>query len=144
MFRYVGYEKSNVGAELGIEDRGQQGIITVKRSGTSQNIGPAARKAAGWREVRRIHELAELFAPPPKYAAHWWKRQPAIVIRENGKVVRNASLARISAFLIPTRATVDRSAAHQRGRASEPPPLPYWLNTNCHTSSTFASHSGSG
>jgi hypothetical protein len=43
---------------LGIDDRGR-GPCTIsgKRSGMSRNIDRAARKAAGWRELRELDEL---------------------------------------------------------------------------------------
>jgi len=44
-------ETENLGALVGIEHRGFQGIIQMKRAGVSENIGRKTRAAAGWREV---------------------------------------------------------------------------------------------
>lgn len=64
-FRYTGYgaETENIGHALGIEHRGSQGTIEIKRLGTSQNIGPTARKQAGWIELRDLTSLAKKLAP---------------------------------------------------------------------------------
>lgn len=48
---------------LGIEDRGPQGYIPVQRCGTSRNIAIAARKSAGWREIRDPGSLAAILHP---------------------------------------------------------------------------------
>lgn len=64
-FRYVSQdgETENIGVALGIDHRGQQGFITVKRCGTSQNIGPAARRKVGWAEVRDLTGLGRILNP---------------------------------------------------------------------------------
>ena len=62
-FQYWFGEALNTAAELGIEDRGPQGIVTIKRAGTSQNIAPAARRRAAWPERRSIAELARHLDP---------------------------------------------------------------------------------
>jgi len=64
-FRYVGLdgETENIAAALGIRHRGQQGIVEIKRCGTSQNIGPAARRQAGWTEIRDIASLNRSLNP---------------------------------------------------------------------------------
>lgn len=59
-FFYVGTETANLGVELGIDHRGQQGFVPVKRAGTTQNIGRAARKRAGWRDVRDLAGLRRI------------------------------------------------------------------------------------
>jgi hypothetical protein len=65
-YRYVGWsgETEYIAAALGILDKGPQGIIKIKRCGTSQNIGLAARREAGWREIRDLFSLERLFNPP--------------------------------------------------------------------------------
>ncbi len=69
-FRYVGQagETENIGAALGIEHRGPQGLIAVKRCGTSQNIGPTARRLAGWAEVRDLAGLRRILHPAEEAA----------------------------------------------------------------------------
>lgn len=59
-FIYVGTQTANLGVELGIDHRGQQGFVPIKRAGTTQNIGRAARKRAGWRDVRDVAGLRRL------------------------------------------------------------------------------------
>jgi hypothetical protein len=65
-FRYVGWsgETENIAAALGIRYQGPQGTIKIKRCGASQNIGPAARREAGWREIRDLFSLERLLNPP--------------------------------------------------------------------------------
>jgi hypothetical protein len=63
-FCYRGSEAQNIGDMLGINHRGTDGAISVKRAGTTQNLGPKARAAAGWREVRSLEEVAVLLNPP--------------------------------------------------------------------------------
>lgn len=67
-FRYTGNgtETENIGQALGIEHRGSHGVINIKRSGISQNIGPAARKQGGWIELRDIASLARKLTPNRK------------------------------------------------------------------------------
>jgi hypothetical protein len=55
----------NIGAELGIDHRGQQGIIPIKRAGTSQNTNITARRRAGWCERRTLNELRDILNPSP-------------------------------------------------------------------------------
>ncbi len=62
-FRYHGTETENIGALLGIDHRGGQGVIAIKRAGTSQNIGRAARKRADWQEIRELEKLASVINP---------------------------------------------------------------------------------
>ncbi len=64
-FRYVGQDGTteNLGAALGIDHRGQQGFIDIKRCGTSQNIGPAARRKAGWPEIKDVDGLRRALNP---------------------------------------------------------------------------------
>jgi hypothetical protein len=64
-FRYVGVngDTENIGAALGIDHRGQQGFIDIKRCGTSQNVGPAARRKAGWTEIRGVDGLHRALNP---------------------------------------------------------------------------------
>lgn len=59
-FIYVGTQTANLGVELGIDHRGQQGFVPFKRVGTTQNIGSAARKRAGWRDVRDVAGLRRI------------------------------------------------------------------------------------
>lgn len=62
-FRYSGRETQNIGHLLGIRHRGTQGIIKIKRAGASQNIAAAARKRAGWREIRELERLHHVLHP---------------------------------------------------------------------------------
>jgi hypothetical protein len=70
-FRYtgIGFETENIAVALGIRHRGQQGNIVIKRAGTSQNIARAARRAAGWREVRTPEGLHRILNPEPAMQA---------------------------------------------------------------------------
>lgn len=63
-FRYtgIGSETENIGHLLGIGHRGNQGMISIKRAGASQNITRAARKAAGWTEIRELERLGVTLA----------------------------------------------------------------------------------
>ena len=63
-FRYtgIGSETENIGHLLGIGHRGSQGMISIKRAGASQNITKAARKAAGWAEIRELERLGVTLA----------------------------------------------------------------------------------
>jgi hypothetical protein len=73
-FRYIGLsgETENLGMALGINHRGQQGIVALKRCGTSQNLGPKARRTAGWREVRDVTALGRLLDPGGDTGAAWF------------------------------------------------------------------------
>lgn len=64
-FRYIGMDGSteNIGSALGIRHRGEQGIVEIKRCGTSQNINLKARKAAGWTEIRDLASLNRKLNP---------------------------------------------------------------------------------
>lgn len=64
-FRYVGQDGTteNIGAALGIDHRGQQGFVDIKRCGTSLNIGRAARSKAGWAEIRGVDSLRRTLNP---------------------------------------------------------------------------------
>ena len=59
----VGGGAENVAAALGIRHRGQQGAVAIKRCGTSQSVGPAARRQAGWVEGRDLASLRRLLNP---------------------------------------------------------------------------------
>jgi hypothetical protein len=61
-FRYVGFDRAFIAQELGIFDRGPQGRVGIKRSGSSQNIAPGARRARGWPEAKTSDEVADLLA----------------------------------------------------------------------------------
>ena len=52
----------NIGSELGIDHRGNQGTIVIKRAGTSERISKAARQRHGWLEVRDIEGLRRLLS----------------------------------------------------------------------------------
>ncbi len=70
-FQYWFGEALNTAAELGIENRGPQGTISVKRAGTSQNIALSARRRTAWLERRSIAELRRYLrseAPPSPLA----------------------------------------------------------------------------
>ena len=64
-FRYIGTgsDTENIAGALGIRHRGQQGMVAIKRAGTSLNIGPAARRKAGWTETRDLAGLHRLLNP---------------------------------------------------------------------------------
>jgi hypothetical protein len=38
-------------------------LITAKRAGWTENIGPTARRRAGWRELRHLDQLSEALNP---------------------------------------------------------------------------------
>jgi hypothetical protein len=63
-FRYASPagEMETLGLALGINGQ-QTGVIRIKRCGTSQNLGPSARRRAGWREVRDVEALRRLLDP---------------------------------------------------------------------------------
>jgi hypothetical protein len=64
-FRYLASgETENIGAALGINHRGTQGEVAIKRAGTSQSLGQAARRAAGWVERRSLEDLRAILRPP--------------------------------------------------------------------------------
>jgi hypothetical protein len=64
-FRYVGHDGTteNIGAALGIDHRGEQGLIAIKRCSPSQNIQQAARRKAGWPEIRDLSGLYHALHP---------------------------------------------------------------------------------
>jgi hypothetical protein len=62
-FRYQGYESVNIADALGIQHVGTDGVITAKRAGWTENIGPTARRRAGWRELRHLDQLSEALNP---------------------------------------------------------------------------------
>lgn len=65
LWRYTGPDggTENLGAVLGLDHRGSQGIIEIKRAGVSQSLGPTARRRAGWVETRDLHGLRRLLHP---------------------------------------------------------------------------------
>jgi hypothetical protein len=65
LWRYTGPDggTENLGALLGLEHRGSQGVIEIKRCGFSQSLGPTARRRAGWVEVRDLHGIRRLLHP---------------------------------------------------------------------------------
>jgi hypothetical protein len=64
-FRYTGLagETESIAEALGIQFSGNQGLINIKRSGTSQNIGLKARRDADWVEVRDLPALRRILVP---------------------------------------------------------------------------------
>lgn len=62
-FVYRGWETCNVADMIGIRHEGTDGLVRVKRAGTTQNIGRKARHEAGWPEMRVIENVAELLNP---------------------------------------------------------------------------------
>jgi hypothetical protein len=68
-FKYHGYETVNIADALGIEHRGTDGAIAAKRAGWTENIGPTARRRAGWRELRHLDELTLKLNPPKRTQA---------------------------------------------------------------------------
>jgi hypothetical protein len=71
-FIYEGAEAINLGQKIGIKDKGPQGIIAVKRCGTSQNIGRAMRRSLGWRDVRDLCQLQNLLSGKPGWRLEQW------------------------------------------------------------------------
>jgi hypothetical protein len=65
LWRYtgVGDETENLGAVLGLDHRGSQGVVEIKRSGFSQSLGPAARRRAGYQDVRDLPGLRRMLHP---------------------------------------------------------------------------------
>jgi hypothetical protein len=59
----VGAGTEGLAAALGLEHRKPQGVIDIKRCGTSQSLGRAARRRAGWREVRDLASLRRTLHP---------------------------------------------------------------------------------
>ena len=51
-FVYTDDGTANLGDFLGIQHRGDQGIISVKRQGCTQSISRQARREAGWAEIK--------------------------------------------------------------------------------------------
>jgi hypothetical protein len=70
-FHYSAYETDNIGDAIGIDHRGAQGIIEIKRAGVSQT---SARQpgSGSWTELRSIEDLRSALRPPPHQPA---KRQ---------------------------------------------------------------------
>jgi hypothetical protein len=62
-FKYYGFDTINIADELGIQHRGTDGAIQMKRAGTTQNIGRKARRDAGWKDARSIEEVRSLLQP---------------------------------------------------------------------------------
>jgi hypothetical protein len=65
-FVYRGFETFNVAEMLGIRHVGTDGEIRAKRAGTTENLGPKARRAAGWKEARFPEDVAPLLNPKPR------------------------------------------------------------------------------
>lgn len=61
---YRGLDTINIGAALGIDHRGQQGTVEIKRCGCSHGIDKTARKRAGWQELRDLEALYRALNPP--------------------------------------------------------------------------------
>jgi hypothetical protein len=57
-FVYFGFQSVNVADYLGFEHRGTDGFVSAKRAGWTENIGIAARRRAGWQEIRHLDHLA--------------------------------------------------------------------------------------
>ena len=62
-FRYYGFDTQNFADALGIQHTGTDGLIQAKRAGCTQNISPAARRRANWRELRDLDELGAALNP---------------------------------------------------------------------------------
>jgi hypothetical protein len=58
-YKYLGWsgQKLSIAEALGIEDRGPQGTVDMKRCGVSENLGPAERRRAAWTERRDLAAL---------------------------------------------------------------------------------------
>ena len=115
-FHYSAYETDNIGDAIGIDHRGTQGIIEIKRAGVSQNISAAARKRAGWTELRSIEDLRSELRPPPHQPA---KRQylsaktdaATCVVSDRDRVVLHGSHrgivgGRVGVVALPVAASV--------------------------------------
>lgn len=64
-FKYISPEETvNIAAAIGVEHRGTQGTIPIKRAGTTENISRSARHRAGWHERRSLDELRQIIRPP--------------------------------------------------------------------------------
>lgn len=57
-FQYRGDTTVNVSDLLGIEHQGDPLPVNVQRCGVTHNLGPAARRAAGWIDGRSLEDLA--------------------------------------------------------------------------------------
>jgi hypothetical protein len=64
-FVYQGFETCNIAEILGIRHVGTDGVVRAKRSGTTENLGRKARRAASWKEARFPEEVAQLLNPEP-------------------------------------------------------------------------------
>jgi hypothetical protein len=91
-FIYRGYDTYNVGDILGIEHRGRDGVVRIKRAGTTQNIGPKARAAAGWPEAQYIEQVADLLNPGPfrQERATGPQRSGHVALKNNQRKSKNA------------------------------------------------------
>jgi hypothetical protein len=69
-FVYREFGTRNLGDLLGIQHRGTDGAIHVKRVGTTQNISLKARRKAGWKEHRSPEEVSALLNPPKGRRQH--------------------------------------------------------------------------
>jgi hypothetical protein len=54
---YTGFGAEQRAAFLGIKPKANAKPISVQRSGTSRNLGPKARREAGWPDLRSLVEL---------------------------------------------------------------------------------------
>ncbi len=109
-FRYVSMagDTENFGVALGIRHRGQQGIIEIKRAGTSQNIGAAARQKTGWAEIRDLAGLYRVLNPEV--------RAQGSCQREDGRERRKHRGKRIA---IPDAPCISASPRRTAGRRHE-------------------------
>ena len=61
-FRYRLSETVNVSDLLGIKHTGAALPVKVQRCGVTHNLGPAARRSAGFWDARYVEEVAERLA----------------------------------------------------------------------------------
>lgn len=61
--------RTNLGDAIGIEHRGQQGVVSYKRVGVSHSLGPIARERGGYVDVASPAALRAALYPPRRVAA---------------------------------------------------------------------------
>lgn len=58
-FQYRGGDTVNISDILGINHSGSRPPVLIKRYGVTQNIGPTARRKAGFKDARILEDVAE-------------------------------------------------------------------------------------
>ncbi len=72
------------GQALGLQYRGRQREVSIKRAGVSQNLGIKARKSKSWIEIRRYDDLALQLSPPRQGVRG--QKSVAIQLRPRGAI----------------------------------------------------------